>query len=458
MRYTTNSPQQPKPPNLNAMQPSNPKRQPTSSRALAPLALVTTYLLDAKAKPTKSIVCLLVALFFVGLPRTSLGQVLTAGTIEVSVSGFGGKAIQGSLLAADANKLTIQTSNGLSEKLASDVSLVSFSNNLDEQKQPVEVTLLDGSRAFGDKIVGNSSGWKLLNSSGQEIAFAPKSMRAARLKTIPKELADAWQTAVKELAETDAVIVLRAGESIDRINGIIVQVQESNVSFELDGQQIEIPIEKLVGLVWFQRATERVRPAIEITTTNHSVWMAESFSVKSSVLELTSPLGQMISLPLSKISSINYSSSNIRWLSDLEIIEATAAKRIDFKSSIPSLERSLAPRFVVNGRTPTAASPSGDKDLYFPSPGRFVFRAPEGFTTFQCQVQRTDEGTQRTDLSIEVWQDDQRISQQAFAFDQDAIEVKVPIQAGKKVILSVACESKLMIGTEVQWKQPILKR
>ena len=232
------------------MQPSNPKRQPTSSRAQAPLVQVITYPSNAKAKMTKSIECLLVALIFVWFPRTSLGQVSTAGSIEVSVSGFGGKAIQGSLLAADANKVTIQTSNGPSERLASDVSLLRFSNNLDAQRQPVEVTLLDGSRAFGDKIVGNSSGWKLLNSGGQEIAFAPKSIRAARLKTIPKELADAWQTAVKELAETDAVIVLRAGESIDRINGIIVQVQESNVSFELDGQQIEIPIEKLVGLVW----------------------------------------------------------------------------------------------------------------------------------------------------------------------------------------------------------------
>ena len=445
------------------MQQSNPKRQPTSSpalalSALASLAPVTGDCSDAKAKTTRSIVCLLTALCFLGNPKTSLGQVLTESSTEVSVSGFGSNAIQGRLLTADENQLTIQTSNGPQEKLASDVSLLSFPNKLDAQKQPVEVTLLDGSRVYGDKIVGNSSGWKLMNSSGQEIALAAKSMRAARLKTIPKELTEAWQTAVKELSETDAVIVLRAGESIDRIDGIIVQVQESNVSFELDGEQIEIPLEKLVGLVWFQRAIERIRPAMEITTTNHSVWMAESFRVKSSVLEWNSPLGQTVSLPLSKIYSINYSSANIRWLSELEIIEATAAKGIDFKSSIPSLERSLAPRFVMNGRSPTATASSGDKDLYFPSPGRFVFRAPEGFTTFQCQVQRKDEGTQRTDLSIEVWQDDQRISQQAFAFDQDAIEINVPIQAGKKVILAVACQSKLMIGTEVQWKQPILKR
>ncbi|MEQ1824556.1 MAG: NPCBM/NEW2 domain-containing protein, partial [Pirellula sp.] len=174
-------------------------------------------------------------------------------------------------------------------------------------------------------------------------------------------------------------------------------------------------------------------------------------------IELQTYLGQKVTIPLSKISSINYATANIKWLSELEVLEAVADKRFSFRSNVSGLDRAMAPRFIAN-KGPTAIANSGDKDLYFPSPGRFVFRAPEGFSSFQSQVLRTDEGNQRSDLTIEVWQDDQRIAGLPLPFDQDSIEINVSVQAGKKIRLAVAGGSKLMVGTEVQWKQPRLKR
>jgi hypothetical protein len=118
----------------------------------------------------------------------------------------------------------------------------------------------------------------------------------------------------------------------------------------------------------------------------------------------------------------------------------------------------MAPRFVVNNKAPTASSASADKDLYFPSPGRFVFRVPEGFNTFLCTVQRTDVGSYRTDLTIEVWQDDQNVFSTPMTHKQESLDISVPLVSGKKVKLMVSCATKLMIGTEVQCKQPRLKR
>ena len=399
-----------------------------------------------------------ITLVFIGTPTVVFGQPTKAPSTEVSASLFGGDTLRGYILSADSNKATIQSSDGPIERSTSDISQITFSNKLSPQIQPVEVTLADGSKAYGDQFTGSNSGWKLLNTTGSEVAIPAKSIRAVRLKTIPNELADAWKAAINETTEGDAVVVMRTGESLDRIGGIIVQVQPSMVSFELDGQQIEIPIEKLGGLVWFQKARERIKPAVEITTINHSVWMAESFRLQPNGLELKTPLGHIVNMPLSEIHGINYSSANIRWLAELEKIEAVAKKAIEFKSTITNLERGLAPRFVINNHAPTVSSAAADQDLYFPSPGQFVFRMPEGFSTFQSLVQRTDQGTERTDITIEVWQDDQRIVEQALAFNQDSTEINVPVQAGKKIRLAVACSSKLMIGTEVQWKQPRLKR
>jgi hypothetical protein len=118
----------------------------------------------------------------------------------------------------------------------------------------------------------------------------------------------------------------------------------------------------------------------------------------------------------------------------------------------------MAPRFVSEQGTLPSDVSSKEKDLYFPGPGRFTFRVPEGFQSFQSQVVRTDDGSQRTNLTIEIWQDDNRLSQQSLPYDVDSVDVNLPVPSGKKVQLRVACNSKLMVGTEVQWKQPRLKR
>lgn len=377
---------------------------------------------------------------------------------SVSVTMLSGSPVVGSLVSADSGKIIVQTKTGKLEKSTADIGRVSFANKLEPQKPPVEVTLLDGSKAFGTKLTGKSSGWTLKDASGNEIAIPSKSLKAVQLKPIGPELANAWQSAILETKTADAVIVARPGNSLDRINGVIVQVQDASVSFDLDGQQIDIPIEKLVGLVWFQRDLERVKPSVEVRATDHSVWMAESLSMKSNVFELKTQLGQSVSIPFDKILSINYATANIRWLAEVESLDLAAEKLIEFKTPIASLGRAMAPRFVVKGHAPLAASLSADKDLYFPGPGHFSFRVPEGFSSLISRVERTDDGSQRTDLIIEVWQDDQKIAEQTLAHNADFFDVNVQLTPEKKTKLAIACKSKLMIGTEVMWKQPRLKR
>ncbi len=392
-------------------------------------------------------------------PSELLSQKSEEDAAHVTVSMLNGTPVLGLLVSADSDKVIIQTKAGVIEKSARDIGQVSFGNKMEAQTPPVELFMLDGSKAFGNRLTGkSSSGWRLKDLLGNEVAISSKSLKAVRLKAIAPELVKTWQSAILETKNADAVIVLRSGNSLDRINGVILQVQEESITFDLDGQQIDIPIEKLVGLVWFQRDQERVKPTIEVSATDHSVWMAESLTMKSNVLELRTSLGQSVSIPLVQISRINYSTANIRWLADVESLEAVAERQIEFKTPIASVDKAFAPRFVVNGLAPLSTSLAADKDLYFPSPGYYLFRVPEGFSSLQCRVERTDDGSQRTDITIEVWQDDQKISEQPLSFNVDFADLAIPLKSEKKTKLAVICKSKLMIGTEITWKQPRLKR
>ncbi len=395
-----------------------------------------------------------------------LAQKADDAKANATVSLLSGSPAIGAIVSADAGKVILETKAGPSELKSVDIARITFPNKLAPQPGPVELTLLDGSKAFGDRLIGKgSSGWRLRVSPDKaipevEVTVIAKTLKAARLKAIGPELISAWQIAIQETKNTDAVIVLRPGNNLDRINGVIVQVQEASVTFDLDGQQIDIPIEKLIGLVWFQRDLERVKPTIEVVATNQSVWMAESFSfdAKSNALELRTQLGQTVSIPKAEIASINYATANIRWLSELETLESVAEMQIEFRSPIAALGHAFLPRFAVNGSSPSPSAQPGDKDLCFPSPGHYLFRAPQGFSSLQCRVERTGNGSQRTDLLLEVWQDDQKVSEYPLAYNVDYVDLDVSLKPEKKTKLAVVCNSKLLIGTEVTWKQPRLKR
>ncbi len=370
-----------------------------------------------------------------------------------------GPPIVGTLISADSTKVVVETKTGTIEKSASDIGRINFGNRMNSKVPSVTLFFMDGSKAFGEKLTGKTvSGWRLKDLSEKEIAIPSKSLRAVLVRAIPPELEGAWQGAILETKDADSVIVQRPGNSIDRINGVIVQLQETSVLFDLDGQQIDIPIDKLIGLVWFQRELDRVKPTFEVNTTDRSIWMAESFAWKSNTLELKTSQGLSISVPQATILSINYSSANVRWLSEVESMEASSEKQIEFKTPIASLDRAYAPRFIVNGRAPLPTSLASEKDLYFPSPGYYLFRVPEGFSSLQCRIERTDEGQQRTDLTLQIWQEDIQVSEQLLAHDRDFADLDVQLKPEKKTKLVVICKSKLMIGTEVTWKQPRLKR
>lgn len=377
---------------------------------------------------------------------------------SVRVFGFAEDEQRGRLAGASSEGITLQTDGSQKKIPSNDVSRVEFVATASATKGPVEVTMIDGSKIRGKRIIGKDQAWKLENNAGQLIPLANQALRACLLKELPANQISSWQSNIAETKDSDALVVLRAGGVLDRISGLIVEIRDTEIMFDLDGQSIGVPMEKVAGLIWFRRGLERIKPTVEIATTDGSIWFAETFQINAKELSLKLQYDQTVVLPVEALSRINYASANIRWVADLETVESTPTKRMAWKSDIPTLNVALSPRFIATKRNGSSENVGSDLDLHFPSPGSYTFRAPDGFTSFQGLVERSDSGSQRSDLTIEVWQDDERILQQNLPANKESVKVETSVVPGKKIRLVVACPSKLMIGTEVQWKQPRLKR
>ncbi len=394
-----------------------------------------------------------------GIPRVHSQSAIAveATAVEdgmVRVIDANDKENTGRLDSATEKGLKLSTERGIIEFGASELHRVMLSSSRSSSRGEAIVALLDGSKLFGKKLIGKEQSWSLRDEKDQIIGLGAGVVKSLQFRPLTSELQVAWDAALAERSDGDALVVLRPGNSVDRVNGLIREIKEGTVSFDLDGQVIDVANEKLLGVIWYRKPLDRVQPTVAIRLVDGGLVYAESFSIRSGSLEYQGQVGQSAKIPLDQVSVINYSHANLKWLSELEVLESKTARRIDWKQDSPLIERSQLPRMERS----STDSLEGGADLHFPSPGSFAFRVPDGFQRLVTRIERSDRGTQRSTLRIEVWQDDVKIIDKQMAASDDSLDLEVPLVAGKKVRLAVASSNRLMVGTDLRWIQPRLVR
>jgi beta-galactosidase beta subunit len=83
---------------------------------------------------------------------------------------------------------------------------------------------------------------------------------------------------------------------------------------------------------------------------------------------------------------------------------------------------------------------------------------PEGFRRLESRVQRSENGTVQSKLTIQVWQDSEKVTETALEVNQDYVDIKAILKPEKKIRLVVTSSDPMNLGTEIQWKQPRLLR
>jgi len=373
----------------------------------------------------------------------------------VKVLRLDGPELSGELANASHEGIEL-TADGAKQLLgANSLSRVEFPNRVGAGGvQPLLLGLVDGSRLVGAKISGREQGWQVADSAGGVLAIGPGSVRFLQVRPLSGELKKSFDAAILEPTSSDSLLVVRPGDTLDRVNGLIKEIKDSKVLFDLDGDVVEVSLEKLAGMVWFRKADERVKPKVAVNTTDGGTVYPDTFRLAGDRFQLQGSAGDL-SIPTNRIASLDYGSANLRWLSEIEPLDSKSEKRMDWKLESKSLGKALAPHFEARGADKTAGL---GMDLFFPMPGSYTFRIPEGFTRFQTRLVRGDRGEQRSELTVEVWQDDVKVLEKRLASSEEVLELDVPLTSGKKVRLTVHSKSRLMIGTEVRCQQPRLVR
>lgn len=381
-----------------------------------------------------------------------LAAVLVLGAV-FEIRPASGPPLRGEILRLDDKNLALKTAAGEKSfplREVSRITRVDAENKLGAAPLPVTLHLTDGStwRLASVKFV---SGKIILATDATALEAAPRlrSVAAVRLRAPEGALDPAWDAYVAAKRESDALIIRRTvskkaddGETViaseitlDEIEGKLVEIGDAAVKFEVEGEAVDIPREKIEGVVLAVAAGgELPEMACLAVDAAGSRWKLQSVTLEGAKLMLTSVGGVSIDLPLEQLAVLDFSASNTRYLSDLEFVSSETRPYLDASFTGERLKKLLAPRKdqgafggELEGGDPPFEEPKG---LALIAYSRVQVRVPKGFTRFAAVAALDPQAKRVGGVKLRILVDDREIYAKLIegAAPQDAIDLPLPDQ------------------------------
>jgi hypothetical protein len=237
---------------------------------------------------------------------------------------------------------------------------------------------------------------------------------------------------------------------------VALGVSADQVEFEFDGQTIQAPKDRLLGVVWFRKESADVLPGVAIETVDGSRWNATEWKWDrndgdSGTLALQTSSGVSHRLRYDQLARIDFGTSSITWLADIPALQSSTQSRLGIdaaRGSGASATVELSPLW-----TSRIADATKSRDLLFLNDGFYETRVPTGCDRFLATLVRPNEEGLRAELSVELWQEDQQVVQQTIGPDQSELPLEAMVAPGKKLQLRIRTQGAIQAGNAVLWSQ-----
>jgi len=313
---------------------------------------------------------------------------LSPPTVEVQP--LTGEAISGTLAELGAEQIAIETSQGRVSLEMDRLKTLSLNAPGTESRPAgsVWVELIDGSSLVASDYLAKDGQARIALAGGKMVEVPILRIRWVRLQGHSEATAAEWSKILQTTPGGD-LLVARGEDSIDSHQGVLREVTDSVVKFELDGELLPVKRSKVYGLVYFRPKVSELPGAIcRVTDASGSCWSARTIALNGGQLQWSTPAGVSVARPLAEVTHVDFSQGRIVYLADLKPESCTwtpyfgTAKDLPVRTEFfsPRSDRSLSPGPIeLNGK-------SQPKGLALHSRSHLVYRLPDKFRRFQALV------------------------------------------------------------------------
>jgi hypothetical protein len=219
-------------------------------------------------------------------------------------------------------------------------------------------------------------------------------------------LAAQWSKITETTAAGDLVVV-RKGESLDFLEGVIGDLTADTCQFEFDDEKIGVKREKLEGLIYFHPAAAELPEAVaRVDTRDGSRLAIESASLADGRLQLATPGGARWDLPVDELTRMDFSVGKIAYLSDLDPERVHYEPYFGFREAVPAVAEYYAYRRDASFENHPLVLDGTNyrKGLALQSRTTLAYRLPGKFRVLKAVVGIDDEvrGTGSAQLKIQA--------------------------------------------------------
>lgn len=331
-----------------------------------------------------------------------------AGT-EVEIETLDGQTVAGTLAKLDAQGATLDTPGG-SKSLAADDLVRILPKELPAavgRDEGVGIELVDGSSLAAREYLAEQGRARVTLADGQAIELPTAAVVNVRLRPPSEAVAAQWSKIVALRLSAD-VLVVRKGETLDYHKGVLRDVTDAVVHFELDGDVLPVKRANLQGFIYHHpRGDPLPEPVCQILDAGGSRWSVRSLSLGQG-LQWTTPGGVSLTRPLAGLREIDFSRSKIQYLSDLKAESVAWTPFFGGDQQLPTLARFFGPREdqSLESRPLRLGGKQYAKGLALHSRTEMVYRLPGRFRWLKATAGIDDEVRPQGHVSLVIRGDD----------------------------------------------------
>ncbi|MEO1530053.1 MAG: NPCBM/NEW2 domain-containing protein [Planctomycetota bacterium] len=313
-------------------------------------------------------------LFCCGHAVVTTFTVVLGLSLPVEVETVSGDKVAGKWNGAEEGAIRLMTSGGNTaipiDKL---VSLRPADLPPTKTKPPVLVTITGGSSVRVQDFALTDSTFTLEPRRQEPIQLPVKQVRSVRFRLESAKTDPQWLGLLEAENRRDLMVIRRPGDQLDPIEGIVLGLTNETLKFELDGEAIDAPIDRLEGII-LRGSASSGSSKVRVEDIYGSVFAVSRLEPSSGSETVEVDLGGKSPhpIPLGDIRSITWASGRVL-LARVDAADQSLTPLLKTKVDADLFAAWFAPR-------------SEDDDLVATAGGKIEFRVDDGFRVLAGSV------------------------------------------------------------------------
>ena len=232
-----------------------------------------------------------------------------------------GAKVSGRLVSLTDTAVTVEGKGGRVEVLADEVLDVRFllpKGTVPALSKPAAawVRLVDGSLIGCRSLSATPKLAKLQTEQLGALSVPAARVSSVRFGRADRGVIESWRELLGREIKRDRLVILK-GKTLDYLDGVVGSIDDKQVSFLLDGDEIPVPLARVYGLIFFRKtqAATSAGPACMAALRGGDRFGLSRVSVDGTTCRGTLAGGAKVSVSVSRIERLDFAASRIVYLS-----------------------------------------------------------------------------------------------------------------------------------------------